>query len=72
MQTKHVKFDEAKLGFEKTDYTTNQMSFEFPHVKDIEADQESNSDQGKQEDDQQQSDDKKSKRQYVRTEPIQT
>lgn len=71
IQTKHVRFDETKLGYEQAEDTANQVLFEIPYDKSSKGEQESDVTQDVT-DNQQGSDDDSNKEKYVRTEPILT
>lgn len=68
IQTKHVRFDETKLGYEDAE-DTNQALFQFPYNKNSEEEEML---EDTQEDTQQRSSSKIKKEKYVRTEPVQT
>lgn len=69
IQTKHVRFDETKLGYDKTEDTTSQVSFKFPYAEHSEREDEPNDELV---DIQQRKDDKNNKEKFVRTDPKQT
>lgn len=41
IQTKHVRFDETRLGYEKAEDTTDQILFDFPYTEYLEEEHES-------------------------------
>lgn len=61
IQTKHVRFDETKLGYKKAEDATSQVLFEFYYADSSEEEQESGNTQA---DIQEQSKDKYNKRQW--------
>lgn len=68
IQTKHVRFDETKLGYEQEEDIASQVLFNFPYNEPPEKERESDDTQANI----QQRSNKKSKKGYARTEPIQT
>jgi len=67
IQTKHVRFDETRLGYERAG-DTSQALFQFPYNENSEEEESKDT----QDDDQLSNKDKIRKEKYVRTEQIQT
>jgi len=73
IQTKHVRFDETKLGYHGTKNTTNQILSIFPHDDYAERDSEPEEEtQNEQEDFEHEDDENNIKKGYARPEPILT